>query len=212
MNAVRALASRIRETVHMEDVVRRYYPDGTWRGQYVACPFHGERTPSLRVYERDYHCFGCGAHGDAVDFVVALLGVRPYEAIQRLAADFGLTSGPKRTLREVAAGRQAELDAQRARHQRESAIQEANEAYFTALDEWLSLERNLYDYAPAAQDAPWDPRFVEALRGKAMARYALDQAEERRCQVVGDTKRGFDAGKHTGHGRGRAGGEHHHVV
>jgi hypothetical protein len=35
------------------------------------CPFHGEKTPSFYVYPKDqhYHCFGCGAHGDAVDFV-----------------------------------------------------------------------------------------------------------------------------------------------
>jgi CHC2-type zinc finger protein/Toprim domain-containing protein len=36
------------------------------------CPFHGDKTPSFYVYPKDqhYHCFGCGAHGDAVDFVM----------------------------------------------------------------------------------------------------------------------------------------------
>ena len=37
-----------------------------------CCPFHGEKTPSFFVYPKDshFHCFGCGAHGDAVDFVM----------------------------------------------------------------------------------------------------------------------------------------------
>jgi hypothetical protein len=52
------------------------------------CPFHGEKTPSLSVYEDHWHCFGCGAHGDAISWVMrvrrmsfpqalAYLGVEP---------------------------------------------------------------------------------------------------------------------------------------
>ena len=33
-----------------------------------CCPFHNEKTPSFYVYEDGYHCFGCGAHGDAIGF------------------------------------------------------------------------------------------------------------------------------------------------
>ena len=35
------------------------------------CPFHGERTPSFYVYDDGYHCFGCGAHGDVFDWLMA---------------------------------------------------------------------------------------------------------------------------------------------
>ncbi|MFY7925337.1 MAG: CHC2 zinc finger domain-containing protein, partial [Aquidulcibacter sp.] len=38
-----------------------------WKG---CCPFHGEKTPSFYVYDDHFHCFGCGAHGDAVTFVM----------------------------------------------------------------------------------------------------------------------------------------------
>ncbi|MGH7041090.1 MAG: CHC2 zinc finger domain-containing protein, partial [Acetobacteraceae bacterium] len=36
----------------------------------ACCPLHGEKTPSLYIYEDHYHCFGCGAHGDAISFVM----------------------------------------------------------------------------------------------------------------------------------------------
>jgi DNA primase len=39
------------------------------RSGFICCPFHCEKTASMKLYERDYHCFGCGAHGDAVAFV-----------------------------------------------------------------------------------------------------------------------------------------------
>lgn len=56
-----------------------------------CCPFHGEKTPSFYVYEDHYHCFGCGAHGDAVSFVMAAQGLSFLEAVAELAADAGLT-------------------------------------------------------------------------------------------------------------------------
>lgn len=64
-----------------------------------CCPFHGERTPSFKVYVDNYHCFGCGAHGDVVDFVIEMEGCTPAEAIDRLnAGDFELTGQEKKIL------------------------------------------------------------------------------------------------------------------
>ncbi len=40
-----------------------------------CCPFHGEKTPSFYVYDDGFHCFGCGAHGDAIGFVMRAQGV-----------------------------------------------------------------------------------------------------------------------------------------
>ena len=41
----------------------------------TLCPFHTETTPSFFIYpDNSYHCFGCGAHGNAIDFMVKKLG------------------------------------------------------------------------------------------------------------------------------------------
>ena len=58
-----------------------------WKGN---CPFHGEKTPSFYVYDDHYHCFGCGAHGDAITFVMQSEGASFMEAVERLAAEAGL--------------------------------------------------------------------------------------------------------------------------
>ena len=62
-----------------------------------CCPFHQEKTPSFHVREDRgvYHCFGCGAHGNAIDFVMALDGVEFPEALERLAEITGLPA-PRR--------------------------------------------------------------------------------------------------------------------
>lgn len=56
----------------------------------ACCPFHGEKTPSFYVYDDSYHCFGCGAHGDAISFVMQSQGADFFEAVQMLAAEAGL--------------------------------------------------------------------------------------------------------------------------
>jgi len=73
-----------------------------WKG---CCPFHNEKSPSFYVYEDGYHCFGCGAHGDAISFVMQTSGASFPEAVQSLANEAGLDV-PKPTPAAAAAERQ----------------------------------------------------------------------------------------------------------
>jgi DNA primase len=58
-----------------------------WKG---CCPFHNEKTPSFYVYDDHFHCFGCGAHGDAITFLMRAEGASFPEAVERLASEAGL--------------------------------------------------------------------------------------------------------------------------
>lgn len=58
--------------------------------EYVGlCPFHSEKTPSFYVVENKgfFHCFGCGAHGDAINFVTRADNLSYAEAVEKLAGD-----------------------------------------------------------------------------------------------------------------------------
>ena len=90
-----------------------------------CCPFHGEKTPSFYVYEDGYHCFGCGAHGDAISFVMQTSGTTFMETVQSLAGEAGLEM-PKSSPDAEAAVRQrldlhAVLDAAQ-RHYRDCLV------------------------------------------------------------------------------------------
>ncbi len=65
------------------------------RGQEASglCPFHNEKSPSFTVSEDKgfYHCFGCGAHGDVIGFVMNSEGLDFRNAVEKLAAEAGLT-------------------------------------------------------------------------------------------------------------------------
>jgi hypothetical protein len=56
-----------------------------------CCPFHADKTPSFTVYpDNRFHCFGCGADGDAIDFVVQSQGIAFRPAVVQLAGEAGL--------------------------------------------------------------------------------------------------------------------------
>ncbi|HEU5483064.1 MAG TPA: CHC2 zinc finger domain-containing protein, partial [Sphingomicrobium sp.] len=58
----------------------------------ACCPFHNEKTPSFTVNDEKgfYHCFGCGAHGDAIRFLTDHRGLPFMDAVKELAAKAGM--------------------------------------------------------------------------------------------------------------------------
>lgn len=60
------------------------------RKDWARCPFHNERTASFQVKDTHFRCFGCGQHGDVIDFVRQLLGLDALGAVRQLDADFHL--------------------------------------------------------------------------------------------------------------------------
>ncbi len=62
------------------------------REHKACCPFHSEKTPSFTVNDEKgfYHCFGCGAHGDAIRFLTDAKGLPFMDAVKELAAKAGM--------------------------------------------------------------------------------------------------------------------------
>ncbi|WP_425973505.1 DNA primase [Tepidimonas sp. HKU78] len=80
--------------VDLVEVVGRYVPLRKGGANFVGlCPFHAEKSPSFTVSpsKQFYHCFGCGAHGNAIDFLMAHTGASFPEAVRDLAQQTGLT-------------------------------------------------------------------------------------------------------------------------
>src|SRR5215510_8315154 len=79
--------------VDIVDVVSRYVQLKKGGANYLGlCPFHGEKTPSFTVSpsKQFYHCFGCGAHGNAIGFLMEYSGVTYPDAIRTLAESVGM--------------------------------------------------------------------------------------------------------------------------
>ncbi len=80
--------------VNIVDAIDRHVSLKKAGANYVACcPFHNEKTPSFTVSptKQFYHCFGCGAHGNAINFLMEYSGYSFVEAVQHLAASTGIS-------------------------------------------------------------------------------------------------------------------------
>ena len=124
------------------------------RSGMTCCPFHNDRHPSLKLNEDYFFCFGCGAKGDVIDLVAKLFNLSNHEAVQKLAADFGLDPKPPTAAAMVKPKRPY------IRQFREDEM-----LCFRVLTDYLHLlEDWKVRYAPKTPDDDLDDRFVEACQ------------------------------------------------
>ena len=85
------IAERIKQAVTMKKAAE-FYGFNPNRAGYICCPFHGEDTPSLKIYSdnRGWYCFGCNRGGDVIDFVRSLYNLNFPAACKKLSDDFAL--------------------------------------------------------------------------------------------------------------------------
>ncbi len=91
-----------------EIIGRRIALKRAGREYSACCPFHGEKTPSFTVNDdkQFYHCFGCGAHGDVIGFVMQYDNLSFPDAVEMLAAEAGMQV-PKQSPEEIKKAKQA---------------------------------------------------------------------------------------------------------
>ena len=134
------------------------------RGGMACCPFHDDRHPSMKVDTR-FHCFGCGADGDVIDFTARLYDLSSKEAAEKLAQDFGLAYDSKAPIRRNYARQKSE--AQVRKEKREHGWRILTN-YYHLLRKWEA------DYSPRTPDEDPHPRFLEAIQKKEYMGYLLD--------------------------------------
>ena len=130
----------------------------------ACCPFHDDKNPSMKVDQR-FHCFGCGADGDVIDFTAKLFDLSPKEAAEKLAQDFGLIYDSQAPPRRRYVRQKTE--AQKFREDRQRCYRVLSDYYYL-LKKWEA------DNSPRTPEEEPHPRFVEAIQKKTYVEYLLD--------------------------------------
>ena len=146
--------------VDVVDVVSRYVKLKKGGANYTGlCPFHGEKTPSFSVSpaKQFYHCFGCGAHGNAIGFLMAYAGMGYVDAVKDLAAAAGM-----------------QVPESRPRSPQEAARKEREP------DLYAVMEKAMEFYRAGLKSSP---RAIEYLKGRGLtgeiaARFRIGYAPE----------------------------------
>lgn len=132
-------AQLIGDCLTMRQVMETYGYEPNRMG-YIFCPFHNEKTASLKVYNKSFYCFGCNTGGDMIDFVKKLFHLNFPQALVRIGTDFSLPiSSEKADRRQIEQIRRKRYQETLEREKRRAEY-EAKTLEHRAL--WLCLERN----------------------------------------------------------------------
>ena len=146
------------------------------RNGMVCCPFHDDQHPSMKLYHDHFHCFGCQANGDVIEFTSKLFGITPLEAAQKLAASFGI--------REARPSMLAKLKTYQTQAENEKLCFRVLREYLHILQDWKK------QYAPQTPQEEPDERFVEACRMLECTQYMVDLlaigSSQERAELVKD--------------------------
>ena len=146
------------------------------RNGMVCCPFHDDWHPSMKLYHDHFHCFGCQANGDVIEFTSKLFGITPLEAAQKLAASFGI--------REARPSMLAKLKTYQTQAENEKLCFRVLREYLHILQDWKK------QYAPQTPQEEPDERFVEACRMLECTQYMVDLlaigSSQERAELVKD--------------------------
>lgn len=150
------------------------------RNGMACCPFHKDKTPSMKLDKR-YYCFGCGETGDAVDLTAHLFGIGLRDAAVKLAEDFRIPYDGNYKPSTRSRGRAPTPE--------QEELQGEQHCYRVLTDYYHLLRKWETQYAPKQSDEEWHPLFTEALQKKTIIAYLLDvllwgSAEEQKAVVT----------------------------
>lgn len=112
-----------------------YYGFQANRAGFIPCPFHSEKTASLKLYDNgSWYCFGCQQHGSSIDFTAKLFDLSPLEAVRKMNMDFNLALPLDKPPSK------SQMKAAKERHK----LQEISSTYEKWRDDFINLLNSAY--------------------------------------------------------------------
>ena len=176
------IAEQIRERVTTREAVEFYGFDVT-RSGCIKCPFHaGDNQASLHIYpgKGGFCCFGCGAKGSVIDFVMLLFDCGFSTACERINADFSLCLpfGKKTTYRE----KKSRMSAIMRVKEHDKKLEEANIKCERLEMEWALADAIKRNFHPQSiETVSW--LYAWAARNIDQIKYELSEENERRWEI-----------------------------
>lgn len=171
-DSTKLLVQEIKQ-INLRDALEFYGVKFDSRGA-AQCPLHQEKTASFRLYKsgKRWHCFGCNADGDLIQFVTTMFGLTFIDAVKTIAADFNLRQ-------DMPVGKEQRERLRRIQDDR-AALQADKERieqnYWDANKRWIDADRAVSD-VPVADRTTDNEAYVDAIFKRMAAEQRLDTAQ-----------------------------------
>lgn len=171
------LAGQIKERLTMDEVARHYGFSPNHSG-FMRCPFHREKTASMKVYSDDggWHCFGCGKGGSIIDFVMQLYDISFRQACLRLNMDFGLGLEDQKP---DPAARSAELEKRRQEQRRRQEMEAEHRELAADFRYYWQIQIHFRPRDEDRESGFIHPLYAEAVKRLPWLEWRLEELEEK---------------------------------
>ena len=174
------LFKTVKESVTVKRAAALYGLPITTTGM-ARCPFHEDHTPSMKLNDTYYYCFGCGATGDVIDLTAHLFDLNCLQAARKLAQDFGF--GPdKPPSGAIVLPKSPAVPSDTQKEEIFYCLRVLHD-YRDALVKWRT------EFASHSPEEALDERFVEALHMLPVVDNLID------CLAFGPASKKTDAAK-----------------
>lgn len=164
-----SIFTEIKQRLSIKEVAR-YYGITINRSGFAKCPFHEERTPSMKIYDDHFYCFSCQCSGDSIRLVSQLFSLTPLDAVKRIQSDFGIAD--------------VEFDKEKYKKEyniktkqllKEKEFESWKHNTYLLLTEYCSLLRKWREKcAPQTLDEPLKHEYLESLQKLEKTEYYCD--------------------------------------
>ena len=144
----------VKTTVTVKQAAALYGLPITTTGM-TCCPFHEDHTPSVKLNDAYYYCFGCGATGDVIDLTARIFDLSSLQAARKLVRDFDLS--PDKPPSGAIALPKPPIAPSNAQQEDIAYCLRVLHDYHGTLTKWRT------EFAPRSPEEALDERFVEAL-------------------------------------------------
>ena len=179
------IIDEIKNKISMKELLSHYGIEIDRRG-FIKCPFHQEKTASMKIYDgnKGFYCFGCGMGGDIIDFVQQYFNLDFEQSLSKINEDFGLglpVRGEISRSKKIELEKKAYQKKQKIKKQKEM-IKQAEDRYWAAFDVWLYNHNAIEDYMPRqGQEIP--EKYVVALNNIDLALFNLELEDDNRRRI-----------------------------
>lgn len=151
----------LKSNISMRDVAERY-GTGLNHKNFMQCPKHKDKTPSMHIKGNYFRCYSCGIHGDIIDFVMMVYNIEQTAAIATLAGDFGIIITD--TDNAVKIDYNAIKRHKTERKKKEIALKKYRDEYDKKCAEFNRLNVARLTKYPKTDSEEWNEEYCEALR------------------------------------------------
>ena len=159
--------------------VSQYYGVRLNRGGFTNCLYHPDKTPSMKMYDDHFHCYGCGEHGDVIKLTGQIFSLSPYTAAQKLSQDFRIAHNEN-------------FISANTNSKQKSYAEKENKVFKMLNDYCHFLEECREKYKPKNPDDELHPLFIDSLMNYEQYNYYRDififGSKEERIQFINGFK------------------------